>query len=155
MEVSLPNMTGPQPVLLTTVICEDDARSSRDGSLSLQRVFYVLRPAALPASQAFVVVSLWWLRGAGQYAISTRVRDVDGGVLDELASDVRCDSQAIHEQSSRFVGVEFPTTGTYRIEVLLDGDVAGAYPLFVESPVSPALLPVSTTAAAVVETPIG
>lgn len=155
MEVPVPNVAGPQPVLLATVICEDDARSNRDGSLSLQRVFYVLRPAALPASQAFVVVSWWWLRDAGQCVISTRVRDVDGGVLDELSSEVRCDGQAIHEQSARFADVEFAMAGRYRIEVLVDGDVAGAYPLFVESPVSPAPLPVGTTAAAVVETPIG
>ena len=100
----------------------------------MQRVFYVLKPATLPVRQAFVVVGLWWLRGAGQCVISTRIRDVDGGVLDELSSDVQYDSHAIHEQSSRFVGVEFTTAGTYRIEVLLDGDVAGAYPLFVEPP---------------------
>ena len=132
MDTPVPNSAGPQPVLLSTVICEDDARSSRDGSLSLFRLFYVVKPVTLPAKKDFVVVGLWWLRGAGQRVISTRVRDVEGGVLDELTSEVQHSIDSIHEQSARFVGFEFPTAGTYRVEVLLDGDVVGAYPLFVE-----------------------
>lgn len=153
MDTPLPNTAGPQPVLLSTVICEDDARSNRDGSLSLQRVFYVLKPASLPTKKDFVVVGLWWLRGVGQCVISTRVRDVDGGVIHELSSEVSYDGNAIHEQSSRFVGVEFSAAGTYRVEVFLDGDVAGAYPLFVEPPL---IVPVPTSVnEPVVEAPVG
>ncbi len=133
MDTPVPNLTEPQPVLLSTVICEDDARSSRDGSLSLFRLFYVVKPTLLPVKKDFVVVGLWWLRGAGQRVISTRVRDVEGGVLDELTSEVQHMADSIHEQSARFVGLEFPTAGTYRVEVLLDGEVVGAYPLFVET----------------------
>ncbi len=151
MDTPVPNSTGPQPVLLSTVICEDDARSSRDDSLSLQRLFYVVKPAVLPVKKDFVVVGLWWLRGVGQRVISTRVRDVEGGVLDELTSEVQHAVDSIHEQSARFVGLEFPTAGTYRVEVLLDGDVVGAYPLFVEpQAVVPAsigeLVPIETVA---------
>src|SRR3972149_375325 len=133
MDTPLPNAVGQPPVFLSAVICEDAARSNSDGSVSLQRVLYVLRPAALPVKKDFVVVGLWWLRGAGQCAFSTRVRDVDGGVMLELAGEKTYTGQAIHVEYASFVGVEFQA-GTYRAEVLLGGEVVGAYPLFVEAP---------------------
>jgi hypothetical protein len=134
METPLPKVVGQPPVLLSAVICEDAAQSRSDGSVSLQRLLYVLRPAALPVKKDFVVVSLWWLRGPGRGVLSTRVRDVDGGVLLELASEETYTGQSIHVEYASFVGLEFQA-GTYRVEVLLDGEVVGAYPLFVEAPV--------------------
>jgi hypothetical protein len=134
METPLPNTVGQPPVLLSAVMCEDAAQSRSDGSVSLQRLLYVLRPAALPVKKDFVVVGLWWLRGEGQCAFSTRVRDVDGGVMLELAGEKTYAGQAIHVEYASFVGLEFQA-GTYRVEVLLDGEVVGAYPLFVEAPV--------------------
>ncbi len=122
----------PPAVLLSTLVCEDDARSNGDGSLSLLRVFYVIPTAGLPARRNFVVVTFWWLRGTGQVSLDTRVRDLDGGVLAELGGSVSYDGNSVHEQSARFVGLEFGAAGIYRVEVLLDGDVVGAYPLFVE-----------------------
>lgn len=133
-------ITTQPPLLLSAILCEDEARSSRDGSLSLLRVFYVLRPATLPVKKDLVVVTFWWLRTVSQCVISTRLRDLEGGVLEELGSDVTANSSSIHEQSARFIGVEFSGAGRYRVEVLLDGDVVGAYPLYVEQPASAAPL---------------
>jgi hypothetical protein len=133
METPLPKVIGQPPVLLSAVICEDAAQSRSDGSVSLQRLLYVLRPAALPVKKDFIVVGLWWLRGAGRCVLSTRVRDVDGGVLLELGSEETYAGQSIHVEYASFVGLEFQA-GTYPVEVLLDGEVVGAYPLFVEAP---------------------
>ena len=138
METPLPNTVGQPPVLLSAVMCEDAAQSRSDGSVSLQRLLYVLRPAALPVKQDFVAVSLWWLRGPGRCVLSTRMRDVDGGVIEELASEQTYAGQSIHVEYASFAGLEFQA-GTYRVEVLLDGEVAGAYPLFVEAPVAAAV----------------
>ena len=52
----------------------------------------------------------------------------------ELAGEKTYAGQAIHVEYAYFVGLEFQA-GTYRVEVLLDGEVVGAYPLFVEAPV--------------------
>jgi len=127
------------PLLLAALACEDSPRSERDGSLSLLRLRYVLPVATLPAQRDLALVSVWWLRGAGQCVISARLRDVAGGVVVESSSEVSYEHDVIHEQAAQFPGVTFSLAGLYRVEVLLAGEVVGSSPLFVE------LIPARTT----------
>jgi hypothetical protein len=124
--------SAPLPILLAAITCEDHSRSERDGSLSLLRLRYVLPITALPVERSLVVVSLWWLRGVGQCAIATRLRDPQGGVLAEVSDTLSYAQDAIHEHAAQLAGVPLTQAGLYRIEVLLAGEVASAAPLFVE-----------------------
>jgi hypothetical protein len=38
----------------------------------------------------------------------------------------------MHEHIARFAALDFKADGVYRIEVLLDDEVVGTYPLFVQ-----------------------
>ncbi len=120
----------PTPVLLAAVLCEDTVRSERDGRLSLHKVRYVVTTATWPARLGFEVAAIWWLRGPGTHTFTVRVRDVDGGVL-EVVTDTRAfERESVHEQLTHLAAIDFAQPGVYPVEVLIDGEVAGAYPLF-------------------------
>lgn len=121
------------PVLLTCVICEDELRSARTGRLTVSDLAYVWTTPALPLRIDLDVVTLWWIRAIERpYRFMTRVRDLDGGVLDLVESEITFEAPAVHEHMARFVALEFRAGGVYRVEVLLDDDVVGIYPLFVQ-----------------------
>jgi hypothetical protein len=120
----------PTPVLLAAVLCEDTVRSERDRRLSLHKVRYVVTTATWPARLGFEVAAIWWLRGPGTHTFTVRVRDVDGGVL-EVVTDTRAfERESVHEQLTHLAAIDFTQPGVYPVEVLIDGEVAGAYPLF-------------------------
>jgi hypothetical protein len=124
---------GSAPVLLTCVVCEDELRSARTGRLTVCDLAYVWPAAALPLRVNLDVVTLWWIRAlARPYRFMTRVRDLDGGVLDLVESAITFEAPSVHEQMARFTALEFRTAGVYRVEVLLDDEVVGTYPLFVQ-----------------------
>jgi hypothetical protein len=62
----------------------------------------------------------------------TRVRDLDGGVLDLAESEMAFERLSVHEHIARFAALDFKVDGVYRVEVLLDDEVVGTYPLFVQ-----------------------
>jgi hypothetical protein len=131
LDVTAP--AGPAPVLLTCVVCEDELRSARTGRLTVCDLAYVWPATALPLRVDLDVVTLWWIRTiARPYRFMTRVRDLDGGVLDLVESEIVFETPSVHEQMARFAALEFRTAGVYRVEVLLDDDVVGTYPLFVQ-----------------------
>jgi hypothetical protein len=118
------------PVLLAAVLCDDTVRSERDGRLSLHKVRYVVTTATWPARLGFDVAAIWWLRGPGSHTFTVRVRDVDGGVLDVVTDTLAFERESVHEQITHLAAIDFTQPGVYPVEVLLDGEVAGAYPLF-------------------------
>lgn len=125
-----PEVKTPAPVLLAAVLCEDTVRSERDGRLSLHKVRYVVTTATWPARLGFEVAAIWWLRGPGTHTFTVRIRDVDGGVL-EVVTDTRAfERESVHEQLTHLAAIDFAQPGVYPVEVLIDGEVAGAYPLF-------------------------
>jgi hypothetical protein len=124
---------GLTPVLLTCVICEDEMRSARTGRLTVCDLAYVWTTPALPLRVDLDVVTLWWIRALERpYRFMTRVRDLDGGVLDLVESEIAFETLSVHEHMARFAALEFRAGGVYRVEVLLDDDVVGTYPLFVQ-----------------------
>jgi hypothetical protein len=125
-----PGVKTPAPVLLAAVLCEDTARSERDGRLSLHKVRYVLTTATWPARLGFEIAAIWWLRGPGTHTFTVRVRDVDGGVLEVVTDTLAIERESVHEQLTHLAAIDFAQPGVYPVEVLIDGEVAGAYPLF-------------------------
>ena len=125
-----PQLEVAAPVLLAAVLCDDTARSERDGRLSLHKVRYVVTTATWPARLGFDVAAIWWLRGPGSHTFTVRVRDVDGGVLDVVTDTLAFERESVHEQITHLAAIDFTQPGVYPVEVLLDGEVAGAYPLF-------------------------
>lgn len=124
---------GPVPVLLTCVVCEDELRSARTGRLTVCDLAYVWPAAVLPLRVDLDVVTLWWIRTVARpYRFMTRVRDLDGGVLDLVESEIAFETLSVHEQMARFAALEFRAAGVYRVEVLLDDELVGTYPLFVQ-----------------------
>ena len=125
---------GVFPVLLTGLLCQSELRSVRTGRLTVCDLAYVRSTSTFPLRIDLDVVSLWWIRTlARPYRFMTRVRDLDGGVLD-LVEDARAfDRLEVHEHLAHFVALEFKASGVYRVEVLLDDEVVGAYPLFVQA----------------------
>ena len=121
------------PVLLAGVICQDELRSARTGRLTVCDLAYVWSTPALPLRIDLDVVTLWWIRALDHaHRFVTRVRDLDGGVLDLVELEIAFEGLSVHEHMARFVGLEFKAAGVYRVEVLLDDEVAGTYPLFVQ-----------------------
>jgi hypothetical protein len=89
--------------------------------------------AVLPLRVDLDVVTLWWIRTVARpYRFMTRVRDLDGGVLDLVESEIAFETLSVHEQMARFAALEFRAAGVYRVEVLLDDELVGTYPLFVQ-----------------------
>lgn len=121
------------PILLAAVLCEDSVRSERDRRLSLHRVRYVVTTETWPTRQGFEVATIWWLRGPGTHTFTVRMRDVDGGVLDLVADTLTFEREAVHEHLTHLAAIDFAQPGVYPVEVLLDGEIAGTYPLFLMS----------------------
>ena len=122
-----------QPILLAAVLCEDSVRSERDRRLSLHRVRYVVMTETWPTRQGFEVATIWWVRGPGSHTFTVRVRDVDGGVLDLVTDTLTFEREAVHEHLTHLAAIDFAQPGVYPVEVLLDGEIAGTYPLFLMS----------------------
>jgi hypothetical protein len=121
------------PVLLTCVICQDELRSTRTGRLTVVDLAYVWSTPELPLRVDLDVVTLWWIRTLTQpFRFMTRVRDLDGGVLDLAESEMAFERLSVHEHIARFAALDFKVDGVYRVEVLLDDEVVGTYPLFVQ-----------------------
>lgn len=122
-----------QPILLAAVLCEDSVRSERDRRLSMHRVRYVVMTETWPTRQGFEVATIWWVRGPGSHTFTVRVRDVDGGVLDLVTDTLTFEREAVHEHLTHLAAIDFAQPGVYPVEVLLDGEIAGTYPLFLMS----------------------
>jgi len=131
--LTAPPAAGPGPVLLTCALCQDELRSARTGRLTVCDLAYVWPAATLPLRIDLDVVSLWWIRSCTKpYHFMTRLRDLDGGVLDLVESELAFETPSVHEHMAHFAALEFKTPGIYRVEVLVDDDLVGTYPLFVQ-----------------------
>jgi hypothetical protein len=120
------------PILLGHLAC-DEVTAQAD-TLSLLRLRSIISTPALPLQVNLAVVSEWWLRGAGRHLLSARLRDVEGGVLDELGDEVQHEREVIYEHVAQFQ-VTLPIAGIYAIEILLDGEVIRNSPLIVKQSV--------------------
>ncbi len=129
MVAHTPSLPVYPPILLAHLTCDEVTQA--DGTLSLLRVRSIVPVADLPAREHLMVVSQWWLRGAGRQLLATRLRDVEGGVIEELSGEVQYEQEVIYEHVAEFQ-VTLPTAGIYTIEILLNGEVIRNSPLIVK-----------------------
>jgi len=126
-------MNGGPPRLLATVLCEDVAHSVADDAPLIYRVFLVAAAERLPHPQRLTVVTFWLFDAPAVYEVAVRVLTPDGAQWVNGALEVEiAQPGTYHTTSVNFGLLAFPVHGRYRVEVLVDGELAGAYPLFVQ-----------------------
>jgi len=130
---------GPEPIhgqlprLLTTVLCEDVAHSVADDAPLIYRVFLAAVAERLPHPQRLTAVTFWLFDAPGVYEVAVRVLTPDGQEWVNGALEVEiAQPGTYHTTSVNFGVLEFPVHGRYRVEVWVNGELAGAYPLFVQ-----------------------
>ena len=132
--------TGAGPVrgwhLVTAVLCEDVANSTADNAPLIYKIFLAVVARQLPCSQRLTSVTFWLFDEPGTYRISVRVLTPDSELWVAGESETAVEGPGTYLTTSIDFGtLAFPVHGRYRVEVLLDGVLAGAYPLFVQPPV--------------------
>ncbi len=124
---------GQLPRLLTTVLCEDVGNSVLDNAPLIYRIFLVAVAGQLPHPQRLTAVTFWLFDAPGVYEVVVRVLTPDGEAWVNGGLEVEIEQPGTYHTTSVNFGVlAFPAHGRYRVEVLVDGELAGAYPLFVQ-----------------------
>ena len=127
-------INGGPPRLLATVLCEDVAHSAAEDTPLIYRIFLVAVAERLPHPQRLTVVTFWLFDAPGVYEVAVRVLTPDGAQWVNGALEVEIEQPGTYHTTSVNFGVlAFPAHGRYRVEVLVDGELAGAYPLFVQA----------------------
>ena len=122
--------------LITTVLCEDVANSTVDNAPMIYKIFLSVTARQLPYSQRLTSVTFWLFEEPGMYRVSVRVLTPDAELWVAGESEVAVERPGTYLTTSiQFGALEFPVHGRYRVEVLLNGEMAGAYPFFVQPPV--------------------
>ena len=110
--------------LAYTVFC-DDVRLEVGNKLSLMGVFHQIMVQHFPVTvMKFAVVTQW--RGAGRHLSEVRILTDDGQHPVVLAepSPFEVASGGVANNISFFFNVEFPTPGLYRVQTLIDSNLA-------------------------------
>jgi hypothetical protein len=132
---SVVKTSGKRWQLITTVLCEDIANSSADNAPTIYKIFLAVTAHRLPFSQRLTTVTFWLFEEPGTYVISVQVLTPEGEPWLKGESEADVENPGTYLTTSIHFGtVEFPTHGRYRAEILLNGEAAGAYPLFIQPP---------------------
>jgi len=119
------------PDLQSSLIC-DDVRCEMNGKFILIGLFDVLNAPSYPlVFQRFCIVNRW-CSGEGEFREKTRiVSPQNNSVIAEGREIVMRipGGEATITNVEYFINCVFPVTGTYWIEVMLDGDMRIRYPL--------------------------
>jgi hypothetical protein len=138
--------TTKQGHLVTTILCQDVANSMTDNTPVIYRVLMAVRVDRLPFLQPLAVATFWLFDAPGVYRVGVRLLSPattagsepgggsgDRSVLLEASVEVVVEIPGTYHVSTfQFGDVALPLLGQYRAEVFLDGELAGAYPLFVQ-----------------------
>jgi hypothetical protein len=138
--------TVKQGHLVTTILCQDVANSMTDNTPVIYRVLMAVRVDRLPYLQPLAVATFWLFDAPGAYHVGVRLLSPattagsetggssgDRSVLLEAGAEVAVETPGTYHVSTfQFGDVALPLLGQYRAEVFLDGELAGAYPLFVQ-----------------------
>jgi hypothetical protein len=119
-----------RPRLSYTILC-DDVRQEMGGKFSLMGLFESIYANTFPAMHNRFAIVNEWTGGKGQFLARIRLLAPDQKqVLSESESRLTLfnENQRHRDISIRF-NTTFPVPGTYWVEMLLDGERAGAFPL--------------------------
>jgi hypothetical protein len=119
-----------KPKLNYTILC-DDVRQEMGGKFSLMGLFESIYANSFPAVHPRFAIVNEWMGGKGDFKLTIRLLGTNKkDVLSESDSTMSLFSET---QRHRDIAVRFNTTfsasGTYWIEMLLDGEQAGLVPL--------------------------
>jgi hypothetical protein len=119
------------PDLQSSLLC-DDVRQERNGKFILIGLFDAVAVPAYPAVFQRVCVVNRWCCGQGEFKQRSRIIRADGNSVLIEGKDVPvklADNEATATSVEFFLNVKFDATGTYWVEILLDGDMKLRYPL--------------------------
>lgn len=119
--------------LVSTVLCKDIANSMTDNTPVIYHVLMAVVADRLPCVQQLTAATFWLFDDPGAYQITMHLLTPAGDPLLEASAEVAVQTPGTYHLSTfHFGAVAFPLLGRYRAEVFLDGELAGAYPLFVQ-----------------------
>ena len=133
-------MTPIIPDLQSAILC-DDVRQERNGKFILIGLFDAIVVPSLPVRYPRLFLVTRWCSGQGEFTQRSRILRPDGSTtqVEGQRIPVRLAStEATATNVEVFLNVEFMTSGTHWVEVLLDGDLKIRYPLRVGTPTGPA-----------------
>jgi len=119
-----------KPRLSYTILC-DDVRQEMGGKFSLMGLFESIYANTFPAVHHRFAIVNEWTGGKGQFVAKIRLLAPDQlQVLSESQSTISLFNE---NQRHRDISIRFNTTfavpGTYWVELLLDNERAGMFPL--------------------------
>ena len=119
------------PDLQSSLLC-DDVRQERNGKFILIGLFDILNVKSFPSTSHRLCIVNRWCCGMGEFDQQSRILACDGQTLLIEGKKVKVklpDSEATATSVEFFLNVKFEMTGTYWIEICLDGDLKLRYPL--------------------------
>jgi hypothetical protein len=119
------------PDLQSSLIC-DDVRQERNGKFMLIGLFDAIHAERLPVAFAKMCIVTRWCSGEGTFTQRSRIMHPDQKTVLAESKDVQVQlpsPEAAATSIELFININFPTEGTYWVEVLLDGDLKIRYPL--------------------------
>ncbi len=119
------------PDLQSSLIC-DDVRQERNGKFMLIGLFDAIHAERLPVAFAKMCIVTRWCSGEGTFTQRSRILHPDQKTVLAESKDVQVQlpsPEAAATSIELFININFPTEGTYWVEVLLDGDLKIRYPL--------------------------
>ena len=120
--------------MIFSVLCED-VRQEVGAKFSFMGVTQALFPPVLPVRYQRICVANCWTNGEGRFRSLTRIMAPDMTTTAALGQEVTfelSDIRKSHVLIVVFRNVPFVQEGSYWIEVLLDGEIACRYPLWVK-----------------------
>lgn len=121
------------PDLQASVLC-DDVRQERNGKFILIGIFDGLAAPKFPLRVPRICVVHRWCCGRGEFTQRTRIVAPDGHTTVVQGKDVKVnlpDGNHTATSIEIFMNVPFEKSGTFWVEVLLEGQLRLRYPLIV------------------------
>ncbi|MEI8206529.1 MAG: hypothetical protein WCG03_06595 [Kiritimatiellales bacterium] len=119
------------PDLQSSLIC-DDVRQERNGKFMLIGLFDAIHAERLPVAFAKMCIVTRWCSGEGTFTQRSRIMHPDQKNVLAESKDVQVHLSSPETAATSielFININFPTEGTYWVELLLDGDLKIRYPL--------------------------
>ncbi len=119
------------PDLQSSLIC-DDVRQERNGKFMLIGLFDAIHAERLPVAFAKICLVTRWCSGEGTFTQRSRIVNPDQKTILAEGQNVQVQlssPEAAATSVEVFININFPETGTYWVEILLENDLKIRYPL--------------------------
>jgi len=116
------------PIVLSILVCDSVVVDQLTGRASVQNIVETINATEYPAVCHAITFFCELTNGHGKAAINVRLVDVqeDDKTLVEMGTEVVFkDVKEIYRCILTFGGVNFPHKGEYRVQLILNGELAG------------------------------